>query len=74
MTVLGIDPLRWEKVSALLDTLLDADNVQREAVMSRVRRDDPALAFDVEALLAREAEVETSHFLEGTAWSAEPTL
>ncbi|HVE49972.1 MAG TPA: protein kinase, partial [Casimicrobiaceae bacterium] len=47
---------------------------QREAVMSRVRRDDPALAFDVEALLAREAEVETSHFLEGTAWSAEPTL
>jgi serine/threonine-protein kinase len=62
-----IDTARWQLVSPLLDELLDADEIQRAARLARIRRDDPALGDEVATLLARQAAIETSDFLEGSA-------
>ncbi|MEW5879765.1 MAG: serine/threonine-protein kinase [Pseudomonadota bacterium] len=63
----GIDRDRWQRVSPLLDELLDADETRRAARLAQLRREDAPLADEVAALLARQAAVETAQFLEGSA-------
>jgi serine/threonine-protein kinase len=58
---------RWQTLSALLDELLDADIAVRGARVDSLRRTDPALARELEALLGHEARVRTERFLEGSA-------
>lgn len=63
----GIDRDRWQRVSPLLDELLDADAARRAERLAQIRGEDAPLADEVAALLAREAAVETVQFLEGSA-------
>ncbi len=61
---------RWQVASPLLDELLDLDVPRRDARLARLRGDDPALADALDALLADEAAIERSGFLEGSALEA----
>ncbi len=58
---------RWPEVSSLLDELLDLGGEARLARVAELRRTDPELAGEVEALLARGETVESRGFLEGSA-------
>ena len=49
-----MDPARWQRLSPLLDLLLDMSPAQREQELSRHRQQDPALADELAALLALE--------------------
>lgn len=49
-----MDSARWQRLSPLLDLLLDMDPQQREQELSRHRQHDPALADELAALLALE--------------------
>ncbi len=63
----GMDKARWQRVSPLLDELLDIDDAQRQMRLSQLRIRDVALADDVAALLAQHAAIETADFLGGSA-------
>jgi eukaryotic-like serine/threonine-protein kinase len=52
----------------LLDQALDLAPGERAAWLARVRAEHPTLAPELEALLAREAELDASGFLEDAAW------
>jgi eukaryotic-like serine/threonine-protein kinase len=54
----------WQRLSPLLDELLEEEAPRRDERLRQLRAEDHALAERVEALLAREAVVETDHFLE----------
>jgi eukaryotic-like serine/threonine-protein kinase len=58
----------WDTVSALLDELLEADGAQREARLSQLQTQNPAIAEQVSALLAQQTAVIAENFLEGTAF------
>ncbi len=62
-----IDGARWQLISPLLDQLLDTDPGEQRARLDAVRRDDPSLAADLEALLAEHDKVRRESFLEGQA-------
>ena len=49
-----MDAARWQQVSTQLDALLDLEPPAREAMLARIRADDPALADELERLLALE--------------------
>ncbi|MHC9083575.1 serine/threonine-protein kinase [Luteimonas sp. RIT-PG2_3] len=51
-----MDPLRWQTLSPLLDALLELEPDARAMRLATIRLDDPALADDLESLLAMEAE------------------
>jgi serine/threonine-protein kinase len=72
----GIDKTRWQALSPLLDELLEADPAERATRLARIRLQDHVLGADLAALLARQAEVETEQFLEGSAlrWHETATL
>ncbi len=53
-----MDAERWQRLSPLLDALLELDGDARKARMEALRDDDPALAAEVEALLALEEDNE----------------
>ena len=61
------DTARWRVISPLLDDLLDADEAQWEAMLARLRRDNPALADEITVLLGQRAALVTLDFLEGSA-------
>src|SRR5262245_46971958 len=63
----GIDKARWQRLSPLLDELLEADERDRTARLAESRHDDDALGAELAQLLAQQAEVETAQFLEGSA-------
>lgn len=46
-----IDAERWQRLSPLLDELLDAEPAHCAAVLARLRTDDPSLAVELERLL-----------------------
>jgi len=65
----------WQRVSPLLDELLDLDAGARAARLAELRAADPGLAAAVEAMLAREQALDAEHFLEGSALATdEPSL
>lgn len=49
-----MDAERWQRLSPLLDALLELDGEARTARLNALRKEDPALAAEVEALLALE--------------------
>lgn len=53
-----MDPARWQRLSPLLDLLLDMSPAQREQELSRHRQQDPALADELAALLALEEDAD----------------
>jgi len=53
----------WEAISRLLDEVLDLAPEARPAWLADLRRADPALAIEVEALLNRERDVDREGFL-----------
>ena len=61
-------------MSSLLDELLDADTAERDTRMAQLRHDDPSLATEVQALLARQTSIRRGAFLEGSALSAHASL
>ena len=63
----GTEGAAWEEVSALLDELLDADDAQRAARLRHLRTENPALADQIETLLAQHAAVQNEQFLEHSA-------
>jgi tetratricopeptide (TPR) repeat protein len=70
------DTARWRVISPLLDELLDADEARREAMLADLRRENPALAEDVAALLGQRSAIVPADFLEGSAvdFASAPTL
>lgn len=50
-----MDADRWQRLSPLLDALLELDEAARAASLASLRDDDPQLADDLEELLALEA-------------------
>ncbi len=53
-----MDAERWQRLSPLLDALIELDGDARQARLAALREEDPALAAEVEALLALEEENE----------------
>lgn len=49
-----MDAERWRRLSPLLDALLEADPAERGARLASIRGEDPALAAELERLLALE--------------------
>ena len=58
---------RWRALSPHLDQALDLTDEERQPWLDRVRRDDPALAADLQSLLAERDALNGSGFLEGPA-------
>jgi len=50
-----MDAERWQRLSPLLDALLELDEVARASSLASLREEDPQLADDLEELLALEA-------------------
>ncbi|MDQ3189235.1 MAG: protein kinase [Pseudomonadota bacterium] len=59
----------WAQLSPLLDELLDAPLEARAHRLAQIRRDDQALAIQLETLLAERTAIERDAFLEGSAFS-----
>ena len=65
----------WQRLSRLLDELLDLDDAARADRLAVVRASDPELASGAEKLLAQERLLEAERFLEGSALEPEePSL
>lgn len=62
MSVTNLD--QWRRMSQLLDALLDTDDAQRPEYLARIHSRDPAIAADLQRLLARQADIDTARFLE----------
>jgi serine/threonine-protein kinase len=58
---------RWQRVSCLLDELLQFDEVRRSERLAQLRREDATLAADLGAVLAQRSAVDRDHFLQGSA-------
>jgi tetratricopeptide (TPR) repeat protein len=67
-----IDAAHWSAVSAQLDELLALPASERAVRLQALRADAPALAQDLESLLALSTMVERESFLEG--WAELPSL
>jgi len=64
-----LDPDRWQVVSPHLDRALDMTGEERAVWLAALRRDDPALAEDLEALLAESRALAKERFLEESVLS-----
>jgi len=58
---------QWPRMSRLMDELLDADAARRTEQLAEIAAHDPQMALLLARLPARQVEVDTTHFLEGTA-------
>jgi eukaryotic-like serine/threonine-protein kinase len=63
----GFTTDRWRVLDPYLDQALDLTLEEREPWLARLRRDDPALAADLQSLLDERDTLNRSKFLEGTA-------
>jgi eukaryotic-like serine/threonine-protein kinase len=64
-----LDPDRWQALSPYLDRALDMGEKERVSWLADLRREDPALAADLEMLLADEEALSSEGFLEKTVLS-----
>jgi serine/threonine-protein kinase len=55
---------RWRRLSPLLDRALEQEGDERAAWLERLRAEDPGLASEVEALLARHSALQREGFLD----------
>src|SRR5690606_4964779 len=65
-----MDPDRWQRLSPLLDALLELEPAAREQSLASLHEDDPALAAELQALL--ELEEGEEDFLSGSVVSQLP--
>ena len=65
MSPLGHD--RWQVISPYLDRALEMAAAERSLWLELLRAEDPALAHDLQALLAERSALSREGFLEGTA-------
>jgi eukaryotic-like serine/threonine-protein kinase len=72
----SIHKARWVVLSPLLDELLALHGAARVERLEQIRRDDRAMADELVALLAQQADIEREGFLEGAPPrpEAEPSL
>jgi len=70
----SLDKAQWQRLSPLLDELLDLDDAARAGRLSALRRDDVALADEAQALLARLPELDRDAFLERSPLQREAGL
>lgn len=63
----GLDKDRWQAVSPYLDRALEMSRDERTAWLASLHAQDPALAADVQALLAERDVLSQDGFLEGAA-------
>ena len=66
-----VDTARWTLLSGQLDDLLELPEPARQARLADLGRSDAALARELRALLAEQAEIEAEGFLEGQALGGE---
>ena len=64
-----LDPDRWQVLSPYLDRALDMPEEERASWLAGLRKEDPALAADLEALLAEDRALSSEGFLEETVLS-----
>src|SRR5690349_21381407 len=60
----SIDKAHWQRLSPLLDELLDASPEQRQQRLEQLRERDPALAAELADLLTQHAAIGRDNFLE----------
>jgi eukaryotic-like serine/threonine-protein kinase len=65
--VAQIKKTRWAKIGPLLDELLDADSAALSSRLEEIRREDPALADELEGILARRQRADRDGFLQHSA-------
>ncbi|MGZ9057772.1 MAG: protein kinase domain-containing protein [Burkholderiaceae bacterium] len=65
-----ISATQWIALSPLLDELLEAQGEARVQRLAQIRRDDAALAMQLETLLGERTAIERDAFLEGTSFTA----
>ena len=65
---------RWERLSPLLDELLDLDAAARARRLQDLRHKDPSVAAELEAMLAPVTDGEHRGFLEGAITLPRPSL
>ena len=70
----SVDKERWLRLSPLLDEILDSDEAARGKRLSALRDADTALADDLEAMLARMADMDRDAFLERPALLRETSM
>lgn len=58
-------PTRWKELSPLLDSLLDADAMQRAQRMAELRQRDASLARDLDSMLGATEQAKVRSFLSG---------
>lgn len=61
------DAERWQRLSPLLDSLLDLDGAGRARRLDALRAHDPALAEELASLVADAARADAANFLAGSA-------
>src|SRR5688572_12236042 len=66
------DPALWKRVSPLADELLDLAPSERAERLRALRAEDPALATELETLLAASERAAGEGFLAGVAGLPEP--
>jgi len=72
MSMLSAD--RWRTLSPYLDEALDLTADERQPWLDTLRRDDPALASDLESLLTERDVLHDSGFLEGPPIVVDPSV
>ena len=67
---------RWQRISPLLDDLLDLDTAGRELRLDELRRHDARLALELRSLLQASKQIQATGFLNGEAQheGASPSL
>jgi eukaryotic-like serine/threonine-protein kinase len=68
------DKARWQVISPYLDQLLDLDAGQRILRLDEIRKSDPQLADELEALLAQQTVADREAFLERGALHPDASL
>src|SRR4029453_511360 len=64
-----ISATQWQELNPLLDELLDAQEPVRAQRLAQIRRDDAALAEQLEMLLRQRTGMERDAFMDGSAFT-----
>ncbi len=68
------DPQRWRRLSPLLDELLELGADARAVRLKRIEADEPSIAEELAAILARSGDIEREAFLAGSAFPGDEIL